>query len=214
MAQKLTYENKVAINVNPSIPDINKCNATDMNEIKNVVNLNADELDTKTRIYQGDTPPDNPEVGTLWIDTNDTENLAKVDSEVSTTSTNAIQNKAITEYVNSIIESEDTDNGRYIKYRDGTMICTKRIYLDSDSIIGFNPIGSLFLNIFDLGVTPATFTRVDHINVSATGFDNNYVIISNIINYSNSSFGNVCVLTGTQTAFRFYADCLMIGKWK
>ena len=39
---KITYENKVALNVNSDIADINKCNASDLNEIKNVVNENDD----------------------------------------------------------------------------------------------------------------------------------------------------------------------------
>ena len=39
---KITYENKVALNVNSDIADVNKCNATDLNEIKNVVNTNDD----------------------------------------------------------------------------------------------------------------------------------------------------------------------------
>ena len=39
---KITYEDKVALNVNPDIADVNKCNATDLNEIKEVVNTNDD----------------------------------------------------------------------------------------------------------------------------------------------------------------------------
>ena len=39
---KITYENKVALNVNSDIADVNKCNATDLNEIKEVVNANDD----------------------------------------------------------------------------------------------------------------------------------------------------------------------------
>lgn len=35
---KITYADKVALNENPSIADINKVNAADMNEIKTVVN--------------------------------------------------------------------------------------------------------------------------------------------------------------------------------
>ena len=35
---KITYNDKVALNVNADIPDENKFNASDMNEIKNVVN--------------------------------------------------------------------------------------------------------------------------------------------------------------------------------
>lgn len=41
---KITYANKSALNVNSSIADVNKCNASDMNEIKNVVNQNDDNV--------------------------------------------------------------------------------------------------------------------------------------------------------------------------
>lgn len=41
---KITYENKVALNVNSDIPDVNKCNASDLNEIKDVVNTNDDNM--------------------------------------------------------------------------------------------------------------------------------------------------------------------------
>jgi hypothetical protein len=39
--QTISYANKSAINVNPDVADTNKVNATDMNEIKSVVNNNA-----------------------------------------------------------------------------------------------------------------------------------------------------------------------------
>lgn len=41
---KITYENKVALNVNSDIADINKVNASDLNEIKEVVNTNDDNM--------------------------------------------------------------------------------------------------------------------------------------------------------------------------
>ena len=41
---KITYQNKVALNENPSVADINKVKASDMNEIKNVVNGLAGEI--------------------------------------------------------------------------------------------------------------------------------------------------------------------------
>lgn len=43
MAQ-ITYADKSAMNTNSSIPDTNKCNASDMNEIKTVVNGNYTEM--------------------------------------------------------------------------------------------------------------------------------------------------------------------------
>ena len=41
---KITYNDKVSINENADIPAINKCQASDMNEIKQVVNENDDKI--------------------------------------------------------------------------------------------------------------------------------------------------------------------------
>jgi len=41
--QNISYTNKTALNVNSSIADVNKCNASDLNSIKSVVNANATE---------------------------------------------------------------------------------------------------------------------------------------------------------------------------
>lgn len=46
MASKINYNNKAPFQTLEEIPDENKVNASDMNEIKTVVNNNADELDT------------------------------------------------------------------------------------------------------------------------------------------------------------------------
>ena len=65
---KITYADKVALNENPSVADVNKVKADDLNEIKNVVNendanimkindklLNIDynEIKNKPIIYEG-----------------------------------------------------------------------------------------------------------------------------------------------------------------
>lgn len=50
---KITYANKVAINENPEIPDINKVTDNDMNEIKTVVN-NNDDIVTNATTYSND----------------------------------------------------------------------------------------------------------------------------------------------------------------
>ena len=41
---KITYTDKVTLNENPNVADINKVKASDMNEIKNVVNANDDAI--------------------------------------------------------------------------------------------------------------------------------------------------------------------------
>lgn len=65
---KITYTNKVAINENADIPNVNKVTDNDMNEIKTVVNNNADELTTiNTNLTNATTySTDEIRVGT-WI---------------------------------------------------------------------------------------------------------------------------------------------------
>lgn len=46
--QTITYDDKVALNENPSVAEINKVTDNNMNEIKNVVNNNATETSTNT----------------------------------------------------------------------------------------------------------------------------------------------------------------------
>lgn len=43
--QKITYDDKSFLNQNSNIADVNKCNDTDMNEIKSVINNNATEVE-------------------------------------------------------------------------------------------------------------------------------------------------------------------------
>lgn len=66
MAQ-ITYNDKVALNENPNIPDENKVTDDDMNEIKNVVNGNDSALGTT--IYKSDSatiqPADEGDVATI-----------------------------------------------------------------------------------------------------------------------------------------------------
>lgn len=45
---KITYSNKIALNVNSDIADVNKCNASDLNEIKEVVNGHDDSIINNT----------------------------------------------------------------------------------------------------------------------------------------------------------------------
>lgn len=65
---KLTYANKVAINENAEIPDINKVTDSDMNEIKSVVNNNDDEsIAINTKLTNATTySTDEIRIGT-WI---------------------------------------------------------------------------------------------------------------------------------------------------
>lgn len=89
---KITYENKVALNVNSDIADVNKCNATDLNEIKNVVNENDDNMGLLSN-----------------LNTTNKSNLVSAINEVNI-------------LLRNIVESGSNDNGTWIKWADGTMV--------------------------------------------------------------------------------------------
>lgn len=66
----ITYTNKVALNENASVADINKVKAEDMNEIKSVVNNNASETSANTTNITNLQTYSTSEVdtGKKWID--------------------------------------------------------------------------------------------------------------------------------------------------
>lgn len=47
MSSKITYDDKVSLTTSP-LPRVNKCTADDLNEIKTVVNSNADEINSNS----------------------------------------------------------------------------------------------------------------------------------------------------------------------
>lgn len=95
---KITYENKVALNINSDIADINKVNASDLNEIKEVVNTNDDNTTNNSNA-----------IGTL--------------SSLNTTNKNNLVS-AINEI---IVESGSNEIGEYIKYANGRLITMHKV---------------------------------------------------------------------------------------
>ena len=65
--QTISYSDKTALNSNSGVADANKVNATDMNEIKSVVNNNASETSKATNSTVYVTTRVGNQVGT-WVD--------------------------------------------------------------------------------------------------------------------------------------------------
>lgn len=123
---KIDYTNKVAINENPSVAAINKCQATDMNSIKNAINQNGSfttlTLDSNTGVFYCDLE------GTLA--TNDI-------VRVSVPSTSATSNMSI---------SVDNNTNNYlVKYEDGTNV--KPVDVSQKNIeLYFNGTNFVYIN--------------------------------------------------------------------
>lgn len=82
---KITYADKITLNENTSIADINKVKASDLNEIKTVVNQNDDNTTTNTT-----------EISTINTNIGDLNNLETADKSNVVNAINEINNKKIT----------------------------------------------------------------------------------------------------------------------
>ena len=107
------------------------------------------------------------------------------------------------EYINGIIDSGSNENGNYIKFNDGTMICTKSI----TGTLGGTAWGNVYYSDHTIGNWAETFTTI--YNVVASIDANQYWC-----NVAGGGFNSVRVFrpnNGTTTGtIRLFA----IGKWK
>ena len=84
MSDQITYDNKVDLQVATNIANINKVTASDMNEIKNVVNANAQEMDLNKAKVQDDIAVINNNITDLnnnKLDINAVLNQASTDTD-------------------------------------------------------------------------------------------------------------------------------------
>ena len=176
---KITFEDKVALNVNSDIADINKVNASDLNEIKNVVNENDDNTTNNSNA-----------IGTLSsLNTTNKDNLVGAINEV---------------YKNNIFSSNETIIGKWIDgkplYRK-TITFTSTINANTTTSIAHNitNVKNIFID-FSASFMEANIGSSDYVsyNFPSIGYDGNitdkvycYVNLTNIIFYANGAWGNI-----------------------
>ena len=180
---KITYENKVALNVNSDIADINKVNASDLNEIKNVVNENDDNT---TNISN--------EIG----------NLSDLTTPIVSSLVGAI---------NSVVESGSNANGNWVKFADGTMICTKKVTGQAKITATWGNLYDTGDNPLDLGNWAIPFIDIPTTSVNFTGGNGQWVE-----GFSKTptkeSVGKITIASATSKIANSYYDVIGIGKWK
>lgn len=114
---------------------------------------------------------------------------------------------------NPIVESGNNANGNYIKYYDGTMICTKVVSGAEDITSAW---GSMYeSSAISLGDTAETFTSTPLVFATNQTSTNTGYFIENVYGSSTTSFGST-ILTRPNSANNIaYSISLMaIGKWK
>lgn len=137
-----------------------------------------------TSIPVSATPPENPEDGALWVDTDDEGVIVEVDQEVSTSSKNAVSNMAITEYVDNI-----ENKLKYYSLYENLSGATTTVTL-SDDISNYNFIEIYFItndSLQDRGSSKVYCAKQSTIkaslfyrkNVSGTAYEKNANITIN-----------------------------------
>lgn len=173
--QTITYDNKVALNVNPDIANTNKVTDNDMNEIKSVVNNNAN-------------------------------NIGDLSNLTTPTTTNLVG------AINSIVESGSNANGSYIKYADGTMICTKLVTATTRISTAF---GSLYetSSAVQFGDFAIPFVSNPFVIGNCTG---RTALLEAFQGLSTTSWGRTWLMrpSADTSDNEYNINLFAIGKWK
>lgn len=111
----------------------------------------------------------------------------------------------------TIIESGSNDNGSWIKYSDGTMICYKSTgWIDMNITTSW---GSLYEGNISVGNFPAEFIETP--TISVTPFGSGMLIEQGGVDASKTSWGNITgVRPNSVENVKARFHLIAIGKWK
>lgn len=125
MIKKISYDNKSAIQNDEDIPTKNKVTDEDMNEIKNVVNNNADELTTAKGTIedlQEEQGTSNADITSLktrvsTLETDNTKNKSDINALNSDNKTNKSNIATMQEQISDIQQEQQTQNANIEKLK-------------------------------------------------------------------------------------------------
>lgn len=199
---KITYTNKVALNENPEIADINKVTDDDMNEIKQVVNDNYDHYIE----IQPTTPTDSD--CKLFINPNESVNV--YGNYISNSYGTSQEIGYSQEYVNGIIESGSNANGNYIKFANGILINMKTISGATAATLWEN---NIYYKDISNGNWAYPFNTI--INCQATNVTNQYwcCLCDELTLTSAGRTRIVRASAGSNESSNYKINIMAIGTW-
>ena len=163
----------------------------------------------------GPTPPENPKDGDFWIDTSangetygDTLPIGAIVEYNGTTVPQGYEKVSD----NNIIESGSNANGNWIKYIDGTMICT----ISKDvSFAGYSQDGAIYFYDINNIDFPQSFTQLNSINASFNSTKPGKFPWVGIYNATTSSIARIRLFNYYNSNDNAgYINIIAIGKWK
>ena len=160
----------------------------------------------------GSTPPENPQEGDFWIDTSangetygDTLPIGAMVEYNGTTVPQGYEKVSD----NNIIESGSNENGNWIKFVDGTMICNCSV---TRNIANTNAWNNLFIGDIQNIPFPQTFIELYTCNVDLHSTRNAWKMSNNIPTVSGT--GSMFSVSPESFTEDMRICVIAIGKWK
>ena len=115
--------------------------------------------------------------------------------------------------INSVVESGSNENGNWIKYADGTMICTKKIQLTTAMTSSW---GALYESgELSLGQFPMPFISTPILSMTNNGTIGRGAMIEATWGTTETEAGQCWLCRGTSSASsNYFFSIIAIGKWK
>lgn len=146
----------------------------------------------------------------------DFKNLPDTSTPINATNMNALQTNvenAINALPSEIIESGTNTNGSYVKYSDGTMICTKQVSMTAEITSSWGNLYDTGNQDIDLGNYAQPF--VGNVpQVSITMASANGCWLEGCIDRTLTSYGKIVLASATSKTAGVTYDLIAIGKWK
>ena len=162
---KIEYDNKTSLTTNP-LPRANKCTAEDLNEIKDVVNANADELNENTsnieQIQQQITDLENLIQGTVLFEDED-----GVGSGTNITLTETSANYSYLEIFYGRSSTENTLSSVKVENPNNKQFGMSIIYASSGTTIQLYG-ARIKINGTSLTWSGSTITTISNTSISST----------------------------------------------
>lgn len=129
------------------------------------------------------------------------------------TQLNTINKSNLVGAINSIIESGSNANGNWIKYGDGTMICTKNITLTTAITASW---GALYESgELSLGQFPVPFISKPIVSITNNGVAGRGAIIEASWGTTTTSAGYCWLCRGASSASNdYFFSIIAIGRWR
>lgn len=129
---------------------------------------------------------------------------------INDTNLNLMQDN-IENAISGVVENGSNENGKYIKFLDGTMICTKTVTFTGVEF-KYSSGNLFFCPILQFGSTPVEFTEVHTIS---TNISNGWCFCGGVKNTTVSNFGTTQFFRGDNTTIdSLEVQITAIGRWK